>query len=281
MVPASLGIATGWCPYDDGVRTPVALTIAGSDPSGSSGLQADIPTFAAFGVHATSVLTLITAQNSVGIQQFHPLASELVGAQLESLLADMPPRAAKTGLLYSAPVLDVVGAAAAALGALVIDPVMVNSAGRLIVEQQVVERYRSLCARAAVITPNRREAELLVGSSDAFDDTDTVVGAAEALRDLGADTVVVTGGRGTDPRAVDVLISQHGVDVVASERVGDEIIRGTGCTFSAAIVAALARGEPPADAISAARNFVQMQLGAASRVIGSGRPGVPHVFARE
>ena len=276
-----MGSATCGRPYDDGVHTAVALTIAGSDPSGSSGLQADIPTFASFGVHATSVLTLVTAQNSVGIQQFHPLSPELVAAQLESLLADMPPKATKTGLLFSAPVLAAVAARASELGQLVVDPVMVNSAGQLIVEQQVVEQYRSLCAHAAVITPNRWEAELLVGSARVLEDADAVVGAAEALRDLGADTVVVTGGRGNDPRAVDVLISQHGVEVVASERVGEEIIRGTGCTFSAAVVARLAQGAPPADAISAARRFVQLQLGAAGRAIGSGRPGVPHVFARE
>lgn len=256
---------------------PIALTIAGSDSSGSSGLQADLPTFAALGVHGTSVVTVVTAQNSLGVASFHPLSPELVAAQLASLTADLAPAATKTGLLLDPEVVQIVAAAAVAgqLGHLVLDPVLADSSGRTIVSDETVTAYRALVRHAAICTPNRWEAELLLERS--LHDTDAVVAAAADLRRLGAQLVVVTGGRGDDDEAVDVIVATDDVTVLRSPRVGEVAIRGTGCTFSAATAARVAAGDTPRVAVEAAAAFVQAQLQRTEWLqLGAGRPGIPH-----
>ncbi len=260
------------------MTVPVALSIAGSDPSGSSGIQADLPTFAALGVHGTSVITVVTAQDSTGVKGFHELPLELVAAQLDHLLADLPPAATKTGLLRSAAVVDLVTEPAGAgdLGALVLDPVLVDSAGRTIVAPAAIDGYRRLAAAAAVFTPNRWEAELLTGHRFTDDDHDA---AAEALLAMTGGLVVVTGGRGEGPEVTDWVISASARVALTAPRVGREAIRGTGCTFSAALAALLARGVPAAAAAEQAHGFVRSQLALTSRLrLGSGRPGVPHAL---
>lgn len=258
---------------------PVALTIAGSDPSGSSGLQADLPTFAALGVHGTSVITVVTAQDTTGVKAFHELDQELVLAQLDHLIADLPPAATKTGLLRDAAIVGAVAerAAGGRLGSLVVDPVLVDSAGRPIVDDAAVAAYRSVAAHAAVITPNRWEAELLGGEPFGDAPSDELAGALLAL---GSDAVVVTGGRGGGDRVVDHVITSAGITTLESDRVGDAAIRGTGCTFSAAMTATIAGGVEPAAAPAAAHAFVQGQLRHRSALrLGGGRPGLPHVMS--
>ena len=260
---------------------PVALTIAGSDPSGSSGLQADLPTFAAMGVHGTSAITVVTAQDTTGVKAFHELDRSLVLAQIEHLVDDLPPAASKTGLLRDAAVVDAVASRSTAgrLGALVVDPVLVDSTGKPIVDDAAIAAYRSLADGAAVLTPNRWEAELLGGAP--FGDTPSDELAA-ALLALGSDVVVVTGGRGHDDEVVDHVITADGMTVLESRRVGTAPIRGTGCTFSAALTATIARGEEPAAAPAVAHAFVQQQLRHLDALqLGSGRPGLPHVLRPE
>lgn len=255
----------------------MVCTIAGSDSSGSSGVQADLATFAALGTHGTTVLTVVTAQDTLGVSGFFELDPSLVAAQLDAVIRDLAPRATKTGLLRSVAVVDVVVRAASAggLGRLVIDPVLVDSAGRSIVEDGVVDRYRRLAAHATALTPNRWEAELLLDT--AIDDTDAVIAAAPLLRELGAPLVVVTGGRTDDDVVVDVVVTAERVGLVAAPRVGDEPIRGTGCTYAAAMTAWLARGLAPEAAAEAASAFVDRQLAyTADLRKGAGRPGVPH-----
>ncbi|MEM7287073.1 MAG: bifunctional hydroxymethylpyrimidine kinase/phosphomethylpyrimidine kinase [Actinomycetota bacterium] len=256
---------------------PVALTIAGSDPSGSSGLQADLPTFAALGVHGTSVITVVTAQNTTGVKAFHELDRDLVLAQIDHLVDDLAPAATKTGLLRDAELVEAVSSRAAQglLGSLVVDPVLVDSAGRPIVEHAAIEAYRSLAASAAVLTPNRWEAELLGGRpfGDALGDD-----LSSALLALGSDVVVVTGGRGEGEHVVDHVITASGVAVLESTRIGGEAIRGTGCTFSAALAATIASGVEPSAAPAAAHTFVQRQLRHRDALrLGAGRPGLPHI----
>lgn len=256
--------------------TPVALTIAGSDPSGSSGLQADLPTFAAFDVHATSVVTVATAQDSTGVHAFHQLPTDLVASQLDRLLADMAPQASKTGFLRAVDVVELVGerAARGLLGALVVDPVIVDSTGHPIVEPATVEAYRRLAGYATLLTPNRWEAELLTGMTFADDDLTSAVGP---LRSLGCAVVVVTGGRGLADAVTDVAITTTEVIQLSADRVGTQPIRGTGCTFSSAAAASLARGASPMDAVQSAHQFVNRQLAKTEALqIGAGRPGVPH-----
>ena len=258
---------------------PVALTIAGSDPSGSSGLQADLPTFAALGVHGTSVITVVTAQDTTGVKAFHELEGELVVAQLDHVITDLPPAATKTGLLRDAEIVNGVAARASEgrLGSLVVDPVLVDSTGRPIVDDAAVAAYRVVAAHAAVLTPNRWEAELLAGASFGDGPSDDV---AAALLALGSDVVVVTGGRGSADRVVDHVITSAGVTTLESDRVGDAAIRGTGCTFSAALTATIAGGVEPTAAPAAAHGFVQRQLRHRSALwLGSGRPGLPHLMA--
>lgn len=260
---------------------PVALTIAGSDPSGSSGLQADLPTFAAIGVHGTSAITVVTAQDTTGVKAFHELDSALVLAQIDNLVDDLPPAASKTGLLRDASVVDAVATRAAAglLGGLVVDPVLVDSTGKPIVDDRAIVAYRSLAQGAAVLTPNRWEAELLGGTAFGDAPSDDL---AAALLALGSDVVVVTGGRGDADDVVDHVITTTGISVLESRRVGTAPIRGTGCTFSAALTAFLARGEEPAAAPAAAHAFVQQQLLHLDALqLGAGRPGLPHILRPE
>lgn len=252
------------------------MTIAGSDPSGSSGLQADLPTFAALGAHGTSVVTVLTAQNSLGVHDFHQVDVELVEAQLDHLLADLPPRATKTGLLRTPALVELVAERArqGRLGHLVVDPVMVDSAGSPIVSEATVDAYRRLAGHAAVLTPNRWEAELLTGMAFLEDDPEASAGA---LLELGCPLVVVTGGRGESHRVVDHRIEPSGITVSGGVRIGQRPIRGTGCTFSAAVAALVATGAESCDAVDRARAFVQRQLTRSAQLqLGAGRPGVPH-----
>ena len=257
-------------------RPPIALTIAGSDPSGSSGLQADLPTFAAMGAHGTSVVTVVTAQNSLGVQDFHQIPHDLVAAQLDHLLADLAPAATKTGMLREAAVIRMVAerAASGLLPRLVVDPVLVDSTGRTIVGDAELDAYRDLAVHATVITPNRWEAELLAGTT--FDDQPHTE-AVDALLALGAPAVVITGGRGAADTVVDHIVTRDGVTTAAGPRVGDGAIRGTGCTYSAALAASLAGGADIHQATVAAHAFVQHQLRRADALqLGAGRPGLPH-----
>lgn len=268
----------GLPPYHAAMPPPVALTIAGSDPSGSSGLQADLPTFAALGVHGTCAITVVTAQDTTGVKAFHELDRELVLAQVDHVLDDLPPAATKTGLLRDASIVAAVAARAGdgRLGSLVVDPVLVDSTGKPIVDDAAIAAYRSLAQGAAVLTPNRWEAELLTGAVFGDAPSDDLV---SALLGLGSDVVVVTGGRGQTDQVVDHVITARGVTVLESRRVGTAPIRGTGCTFSAALTATIAGGEEPASAPTVAHAFVQQQLRHREALqLGAGRPGLPHVL---
>lgn len=254
------------------------MTIAGSDSSGSSGLQADLPTLAALGTHATTVVTVVTAQNSTGVQAFHPLPPELIQAQIDSLLDDLAPSATKTGLLIEVPTIELVAARAGRLGALVVDPVMVNSQGDLIVSPDAVAAYRGLCSSAAAITPNRSELEILLGLDERLHSVMAIEDVTEEIRGLGAAMVVVTGGRSDSDEVVDVVVTATDVSLLTSPRVGSGPIRGTGCTFSAALTAELARDTPPQEAAKAAHQAVQEQLERLdSSPRGAGLAGLPHV----
>lgn len=256
---------------------PVVLSIAGSDSSGSSGLQADIATLGSLGVHAITAVTLVTAQNTQGVQGLHPVPPSFVHEQLESLLADLAPVATKTGLLLDAAVVQLVADAAPRLGRLVVDPVMVNSGGTAMVETAAVDAYRRLCACASVVTPNRVEAGLLLGLGGELDSVEAIEENAAALLDLGAGVVVVTGGRGRNPEVTDVLVTSAGLQHLRSPRMGTQPIRGTGCTFSAAIAAYLALGFEAVAAVEFAHSFVQRQLRIGTCQGGSGLPGIAHM----
>ena len=240
---------------------PVLLTIAASDPLGGAGVQADLATFAAFGVHGASALTAVTAQSLTTVTAVSPVGVELVADQIDSVASCMGVAGVKTGLLRRREVVELVAGRVERgdLPAPVVDPVMVDGRGALFVGDKVAMAYRErLFPLARAITPNRREAELLAGTS--LPGPEAVLDCAEMFRGLGPDAVVVTGG-GFDGQPDDVVITAAGDTwVEPGRRVHTGNVRGSGCTFSAALAAGLALGQSLEDAVAAAARFVRSAI---------------------
>jgi hydroxymethylpyrimidine/phosphomethylpyrimidine kinase len=231
---------------------PVALTIAGSDPSGGAGLQADLKTFYRFGVYGEAVVTLITVQNTVTLERVETLAPELVLAQIRTVLADIPPRAAKTGALGSAAVIEAIAEAAKEFAfPLVVDPVTISKQGARLGEASAFEK---LIARAYLLMPNLDEATELVGFK--VDGRDAMRRAAEVLIGMGARNVLIKGGH-LEGDALDLLYLEDGeVREFSTARVDTRHTHGTGCTYSAAVTAELAKGVGLVQAVWLAKTFV-------------------------
>lgn len=253
---------------------PVALTIAGSDSGAGAGVQADLKVFAALGVYGTSVVTAVTAQNTRGVQEVFPLPGGVVAAQLTSVLDDLPPRAAKVGMLGTAEAAEAVGAKARAglLPNLVIDPVLRSSSGRRLGGVDAIER---LLPYATVATPNCAEASALVGW-EVVTPADMASAAAQ-LASNGPPCVVVTGGDAGGADAVDVVWTEAGARFLRHPRVATRNNHGTGCTFSAAIAARLALGDAVPDALVFAKEYVaRALLGARDWSLGGGQGPLDH-----
>ena len=236
--------------------TPVALTIAGSDPSGGAGLQADLKTFHRFGVYGEAVATLITVQNTLGVTRVDRLPADLVAAQIRAVVDDIPPQAAKTGALGSREVVEAVADAAERFTfPLVVDPVMISKHGaRLLDEDACGVLAERLIPRAFLLMPNLDEAAMLAGFT--VNDRSSMLRAAEKLASLGVANVLVKGGhlRGD---ALDILYMRDGgVREFRAPRIDTPHTHGSGCTYSAAITAGLALGVPLADAVARAKEFV-------------------------
>ena len=233
----------------------VALTIAGSDPSGGAGLQADLKTFHQHGVYGMSVVTLLTVQNTQTVTQVHIQTPALVLDQLDAVLSDIPPAAAKTGALGSPEVIEAIADRAAGFGfPLVIDPVMISKHGARLIEQRATEiLVRRLLPCAFLITPNLHEAAALTGRP--VEDEAGMADAARAIADLGAKNVLVKGGH-LAGEAVDLLWTAGQLHRLVSPRLATPHTHGTGCVYSAAITARLARGEPLVEATAGAKHFV-------------------------
>ena len=233
---------------------PVVWSVAGSDSGGGAGLQADLRAFEAFGVHGCSVVAAITAQNSVAVSRAEAVAADLVDAQLEALAEDLFPAALKTGLLGSADNARRVAAQTDTLRrraalALVVDPVRRATTGATFADAALREVYRdALLPRATVLTPNRDEAAWLLGMSRLDDDT-SVAQAARALRERGAGAVVITGGDAGGSESRDFAATPQAEGWLVQRRIATPHHHGSGCTFAAAIAAALALGFCEADAI--------------------------------
>ena len=263
---------------------PVALTIAGSDSSGGAGVQADLKTFTAMGVFGASAITALTAQNTQGVRGILPVAPDFVREQVEAVLDDLPVGAVKTGMLANEGVVRVVVelAAAGRLPRLVVDPVMVASSGDRLLEQAAERLYvEALLPQATVVTPNLREAEVLVGGP--IRTLAEQREAARALGALGAATVVVKGGHavGDEPdEAVDVVWDGVAVHELRAPRIPTQNTHGTGCTFAAAVAAHLAAGDDAITAVRAAKEFVLRAVrGSAAWRLGSGHGPLDHLTA--
>jgi hydroxymethylpyrimidine/phosphomethylpyrimidine kinase len=234
---------------------PIALTIAGSDPSGGAGIQADLKTFHQFEVYGEAVITLLTVQNTVRVSRVEVIPPALVLEQLAAVLEDIPPAAAKTGALGSAGMVEAVARAAAEFTfPLVVDPVMVSKHGLSLLPPAAADAIRVLLLpRAYLITPNVPEAEALTGMKILT--LDDMRRAACRLRELGARAVLIKGGH-LEGDATDLLFDGAGWREFPAPRVATLHTHGTGCTYSAAITAGLAQGRPLADAVACAKRFI-------------------------
>ncbi|MDX2012838.1 MAG: bifunctional hydroxymethylpyrimidine kinase/phosphomethylpyrimidine kinase [Myxococcaceae bacterium] len=254
--------------------TVIALTIAGSDPSGGAGIQADLKTFHQHGVYGTSVLTLVTVQSTAGVARVEPLAFDLVDQQLAHLLEDVTPNAAKTGALGTAALVEVV--AARAKGApfpLVVDPVMISKHGHRLIDEAAVQAVRSLLLPVcALVTPNTHEAAALTGRP--VETLPQAKDAAKALADLGARAVLVKGGH-LEGDAVDVLFAGGELHEFRAARLDTPHTHGTGCTYSAAITARLASGARLPHAVAGAKVWLTEAIRTGPR-LGRGVGPVNH-----
>jgi hydroxymethylpyrimidine/phosphomethylpyrimidine kinase len=238
-----------------------ALTIAGSDSGGGAGIQADLKTFQELEVYGMSAITAITAQNTLGVQGVHPLPVDVVLKQLQSIADDLSPQAIKTGMLFSSELIEAVADAIQLYnwGKLVIDPVMVAKGGATLLQQEAIDSVkRRLLPLATIVTPNIPEAEVLTGVKiNTLEDRKEV---AKMLVHLGATHVVIKGGHGTEQMAVDLYYDGSDYELLSSARIDTKNTHGTGCTFSAAITAQLARGDSVFEAVQKAKSYIHLAI---------------------
>lgn len=258
---------------------PVALTIAGSDSGGGAGIQADLRTFAFHCVHGTSALTCVTAQNTLGVTRVDALPAAAVVAQIEAVVTDIGVQAAKTGMLLNQEIINAVARQVEVLEIknLVVDPVMVSRTGAQLIDDDAVASLRNaLIPKAAIVTPNRYEAQILSGLE--INTLDDMRAAAQQIARLGAASVLVKGGgmKG-NLRGVDVWFDTDRLETLTTVTVDTTNTHGTGCTLAAAIAANLALGKQLPEAVRLAKDYVSAAL-RYSLDIGQGQGPVGHFF---
>jgi len=256
-----------------------ALTIAGSDSGGGAGIQADLKTFAALGVYGTSVITAVTAQNTLGVSGIFDLPDKFVALQMDSILTDIGADAVKTGMLSNPKIIEIVSQKVEEYGLkrLVIDPVMVSSsAHRLITAESQDVLIRRLLPLGHLVTPNLDEAGVI--ASFEVKTMKDMKRAAEKIRTLGVANVLVKGGH-LSGDAVDILFDGSEFTCYKSERLSIPKTHGTGCTFSAAITAFLAKGIDLISAVKSAKDYTTNALRYAYRV-GNGRVPLNHFYRK-
>jgi hydroxymethylpyrimidine/phosphomethylpyrimidine kinase len=257
---------------------PVAMTIAGSDSGGGAGVQADLKTFGALGVYGTCVITALTAQNTRRVEGVYEVPAAFVAAQIDAVVADIPPDAVKTGMLANAEIIRVVAERVRSLHLpnLVVDPVMVAKSGDRLLREDAVDALRALLLPlATVVTPNIPEAEVLTGSPIAGVE-DARRAARVLVEEMGARAAVVKGGHGRGP-AVDVFYDGRETRLLRAPRIETTNTHGTGCTFASAIAAGLARGLPPLAAVRLAKRYVTAAMRRAFP-LGGGHGPLHHFY---
>jgi hydroxymethylpyrimidine/phosphomethylpyrimidine kinase len=250
------------------------LTIAGSDSGGGAGIQADLKTFAAFGVYGASAVTTVTAQNAASIRAIHQIPADIVRDQIDAVFEGYEVSAVKIGMLGERPVIEAVASALNRHTSrfIVLDPVMVATTGAdLLAQADLDALLRLLVPLADLVTPNLMEAAAMTGEAMATDD-DAVLRQAAAIRQMGAKAVLIKGGHGVGPDSVDVLVHGDGIARFARQRVASPGVHGTGCLLSSAIAANVARGKTLFDAIDVAKNYVTDVIVASLLTVGSHNP---------
>jgi len=257
------------------IKVKKALTIAGSDSGGGAGIQADIKTFAALGVYGSSVIAALTAQNTLGVQGVSRISADFVGMQLDSVLADIGADAVKTGMLYDAEIIEVITEKLKIykIPSLVVDPVMVASSGSRLLNQDAVRVMRDkLLPITNSVTPNVEEASALCGVS--INTEEDVYKASREIKKMGPDFVIITGIK-RDKQCIDLCYDGNEFRELTEPIFETQNTHGTGCSFSAALTAALARGVSSWQAVSMAKDFVANGLCYSYRV-GSGHSPINH-----
>ncbi len=257
-------------------RVPIAATVAGSDSGGGAGIQADLKSFAASGVYGVSVVVALTAQNTRGVEAVHGVPPDFVRAQFAALDGDLRPAAVKTGMLLSTELIQVVAEQLSTLGwgPLVVDPVMVAKSGDHLLRADAVDALRDrLLPLAEVLTPNWPEAASLSGLEVV--DEGSASAAGRRLLEMGPRWVLVKGGHSPGP-PTDLLMGRDQVVELRGTRVPGPHTHGTGCTFSAALTAQLARGRSVPEAAAEAKRYLQAALEQAPQ-LGGGHGPLQHL----
>jgi hydroxymethylpyrimidine/phosphomethylpyrimidine kinase len=259
------------------VKIYKALTIAGSDSGAGAGIQADLKTFAALGVYGTSAITAITAQNTARVSKIFASSTDLVAAQIDAVIDDIGADAVKTGMLANAAIIKTVAKKIHQhrLKNVVVDPVMVAKSGDLLLRKDAIQALRTrLMPLATVVTPNIPEAEELTGLK--LTHAATIQEAARRIMDMGAKSVVIKGGHRRGP-ATDHFFTAGTFSMLSAPRIRTRHTHGTGCTFSAAVAAYLAKGESLEAAVSLAKKYITEAI-RNGFAVGSGHSPVHHFY---
>ncbi len=256
----------------------IAMTIAGSDSGAGAGIQADLKTFAANGVYGTSVITALTAQNSVTVAGVHPAPAEFIALQIDTLFDDIQINAVKTGMLFNEAIIRAVADRLEKhnVANLVIDPVMIAKSGDNLLEPAAVNALKTaLLPMALVVTPNIPEAESLTGME--IRGVADMERAANRLVEIGVPNVVIKGGHMPGAELTDILMSDGAIQRFTRNRIDTIHTHGTGCTFSAAITAGLAKGQEVLEAAQNAAQYIENAIRSAS-ALGGGHGPVDHFY---
>lgn len=259
------------------------ITIAGSDSGGGAGIQADIKTISACGCYASSAITAITVQNTLGVQSVFPIPTETIKGQIDAVLSDIGADAIKIGMLHSSEVMLTVRDCLSAYGNrnIVLDPVMVSTSGHKLMEESAIETLiNELMPCARIITPNIPEAEIILGRK--IGGQDELTACAKELSMNGSISVLLKAGHLTDERLIDILYNAETDEIVSleSSRLYTKNTHGTGCTLSSAIASFIARGLPLTDAVRSAKDYITRAIASGSRyTLGHGFGPVDHFFA--
>ncbi len=257
---------------------PIALTIAGSDSGGGAGIQADLKAFSAAGVYGASVITAITAQNTVAVTAVHEVPADVVRAQVDAVLSDLSVGAIKIGMLFSPAIIEAVAEALSGFkGPVVLDPVMIAKSGDALLQDAAVRAMvETLIPRADLLTPNLPEAAKLLGLDHA-QTLDEMEHQAHALLSMGPKAVLMKGGHAAGGTCTDMLLTAEGMTTLQASRVDTINTHGTGCTYSSSIAARLASGVAIEDAVRAAHAYLQGAIVASDQLeIGAGHGPVHH-----
>jgi hydroxymethylpyrimidine/phosphomethylpyrimidine kinase len=261
------------------MTTPVALTIAGSDSSGGAGIQADLKTFAAFGVYGASVITALTAQNTRAVAGIHPVPPAFVTAQCEAVFDDLDVKAVKIGMVAEFSIIEAIVSALSRWEPqhVVLDPVMVASSGERLLSAAAVEGLcKKLIPMATLVTPNLPEAAALLNEAVASDEG-AIRSQGKRLLALGARAVLIKGGHGQGTESIDYLFHDDKVIALPAPRLVTKNTHGTGCSLSSAIAAGLAKGEGLETAVRNAKVWISAAIAAADRFsVGHGHGPIHH-----